>query len=495
MNRSVRRVICLPFCVGVFAGMDGAMAQETKPSFERPAYQGLRYHENWSGLKGQDRLATGDFLDPIKYVPLSDDGDIWASFGGQVRLRIEAWDDFNFGADAAGTAAFAPNDDSFLLSRILLHADAHFGKHVRVFVEGKSSLSTDRDLLGGRRNLDVDQLDLQNGFVDIMFPLGDIGATATLRAGRQEMAFGKQRLVSPLDWTNVRRTFDGFSAIVKTGVWTLTPFWTIPVAVEKYHFNSVRDDQFFTGVYATGRIPSTLVSLDLYWLYLDKDATTFNGIASVPTRFNGTAGDERRHTLGGRIGGKVGNTGLDYDLEGAYQLGELGASDIDAFMVSTQGGYTLADVATTPRFYVGFDYASGDHAAGGDVETFNQLFPLAHAYFGWLDQIGRQNIVSLNPGVTIRPIQRLTIDLAGHLFWRAEGTDGGYSAGGALFRPPGAGLSHEVGSEFDLLIRYQVDRHTEVQFGYSHFVAGDFVEQSGPSKDIDFIYAAVQFTF
>jgi hypothetical protein len=62
-------------------------------------------------------------------------------------------------------------------------------------------------------------------------------------------------------------------------------------------------------------------------------------------------------------------------------------------------------------------------------------------------------------------------------------------------RGPGVGLSDEVGAEIDLLIKFQLDRHTEIVLGYSHFFAGDFIEESGPSDDIDFFYTGVQFTF
>ena len=33
------------------------------------------------------------------------------------------------------------------------------------------------------------------------------GATVTLRGGRQDLLFGAQRLIGPLDWSNTRRTF------------------------------------------------------------------------------------------------------------------------------------------------------------------------------------------------------------------------------------------------------------------------------------------------
>ena len=88
--------------------------------------------------------------------------------------------------------------------------------------------------------------------------------------------------------------------------------------------------------------------------------------------FNGTTGREDRNTIGGRIFGQVADTSFDYDLEGAYQFGEVGAGDIDAFMIAGELGYRLGELSGSPRLHVGFDYASGDESPGGDVETFNQ---------------------------------------------------------------------------------------------------------------------------
>ena len=453
----------------------------SSPEFQRPAFQPLRHREDWSVLRGFDRNTTGGFLDAFKYIPLSNDEQVWVSFGGSARARLESWRDFNFGAPPQ-----AKHDDTYLLTRLLFHADLHVGEHIRVFMEGKSALSTDRELVGGKRTLDVDTLDLQNGFLDLLIPIDDADSMLTLRAGRQELLFGRQRLVSPLDWANTRRTFDGVSGIFQTGDWTLTGFWTQAVPVRKYSFNEPdRQTQFF-GLYAAGKLYDTSLALDLYYLGLLRDDDV---------NFNGTVGHERRHTLGSRIGGKLGTSGFDFDLEGAYQFGDVGPGDIDAFMVAAQLGYTFADIAGTPRVFVGFDYASGDHQPGGDVQTFNQLFPLGHAYFGYIDAIGRQNIIDLSTGLTFKPFERLTFDLHGHFFWRADSDDALYNAGGASVRPGSAGNARYIGAELDLLLRYQLNTYTEVQFGYSHFFTGRFIEQSGPAKDVDFLYASIQFTF
>ncbi len=162
--------------------------------------------------------------------------------------------------------------------------------YVRIFAEGRSAFALDRDLQGGRTTAFVDEFDLMNGFADIMIPLGD-QASATLRDGRQELIFGSQRLVGPGDFTQVPRSFDGGTAIVRIADWTIIPFWAeaVPI-VQKYRFNESTSDHKLFGIFSTGPLHLLPVNLDLYWLGVDNAAATFNG----------TAGREHRQTLGGR---------------------------------------------------------------------------------------------------------------------------------------------------------------------------------------------------
>ncbi len=469
--------------MGIAAGQQTATppaqpAPSSAPAFTPPKFQFLRQNENWLVLRDAPDSAREGFLNQIKYVPLNDDGSIWASFGGHMRGRVENWENFGFGAPAN-------NDETFALWRLLVHGDLHFGKNARVFVEGISALSTDRDLPGGRRTLDVDELDIQQAFADFSFDIND-STRVTLRAGRQAFSFGAQRLVSPLPWANSLRSWDGVTAIINVSGWTVTGFWTQFAPVQKFSFNDPDSGTQFFGVYATGALGFVKgMNADVYVLGLHRDTAAFNG----------TAGREERYTIGGRIFGKTLGGALDYDLEGAFQIGEVGAGDVSAFMVAAQVGYTLADVATKPRLHLGFDYASGDDSPGGDVETFNQLFPLGHAFFGYIDTVGRQNIIDVSSGVTIKPTKKLTVRGDAHFFWRASDSDALFNAGGGVARASAPGASSFVGVELDLTVQYAISRHASGLLGYSRFFAGDFIDDTGANDDIGFLYAQLQYTF
>ena len=50
---------------------------------------------------------------------------------------------------------------------------------------------------------------------------------------------------------------------------------------------------------------------------------------------------------------------FDYDLEGAYQFGTMGAGDIHAFMIASQIGYSRADWKGQPRLFLAGDLGEG----------------------------------------------------------------------------------------------------------------------------------------
>lgn len=444
---------------------------ETPPSPSRkpsPLFQNLRFEEIWPQSGNSGRL---------KHIVLGRDEDLVLSLGGQLRLRGESWSNFSFGSSKS-------QDDEFGLFRLRLHADLQFKSRFRVFVEGKSALAAGRELPGGFRILDVDSADLQNALVDLkILPEAD---RLTLRVGRQELQFGKQRLVSPLDWSNTRpRSFDGARAIVRAGVWRLDAFWTQHVQVRKYALNSSNSGTRFFGAYAAGKLPGLPFDLDLYWLGLTRERSFFGGVG----------GREERHTFGARMGGSL-RPGLDFDFEAARQLGEHGTRDVRAYSITGQLGHRFVNVRTTPRLYIGFDRASGDEDPfDGKVGTFNQLFPLGHAYFGFIDTVARQNAIDWNHGLSFNPVAQVVLSTDFHQFWRASRQDALYDAGGAVVRPGNAGTAKRLGWEIDFTAEYKVNRHSLVTGGLSYFLPGRFIRESGSSERIRFSYLTLQYTF
>src|SRR5215213_4883471 len=174
---------------------------------DRPAFETLRYNEDWSFLR--DKTYRTNLFDPAKYVPLDTNGYWYLSFGGEARLKYERYDQPVFNQTPA-------DREGFLLQRYLLHADLHATRYFRVFGQLQSSLEDFRT--GGPRPADRDDLDLHQAFFDASIPLAGSDAV-TLRAGRQEMAYGSQRLISVRESPNNRLAFDAARVLTRFGEW------------------------------------------------------------------------------------------------------------------------------------------------------------------------------------------------------------------------------------------------------------------------------------
>src|SRR5204862_7154689 len=95
------------------------------------------------------------------------------------------------------------------------------GYYFRIFTQFKSSLEDGRN--GGPRPTDRDDFDLSQAFLDVRLPLSEAGSL-TLRAGRQELAYGSYRLVSSREGPNVHLNFDGAKAILQIAGWRIDAF-------------------------------------------------------------------------------------------------------------------------------------------------------------------------------------------------------------------------------------------------------------------------------
>jgi hypothetical protein len=456
-----------------------------------PAYKNLRFEEDWSKLSAE---GSGSAFDPIKKLAISDGS--WLSFGGSARVRYEHWENFGFAEN---------NDDDFLLHRAFLHTDLHLGPHWRFFFEGRFSDVNHRDLPGAEREaLDFDKGDLWNAFIEAKYPVG--GTQLTVRLGRQELEFGKQRLVSPLDWSNNRRIFEGVLVRVQgtKSPWQLDAFVTRPVIIDgdQLSWNHADDDTLFSGLHFTTKLGAEKkYTLDTY--FFAQNAYD----SAVPT--------QDRYTLGARAAGPIWKN-LTFEAEAAYQFGRrdytgpspfpIGSEDISAWMLTAEATYTFAGASWAPWITAGVDYASGDQdRMDGDSQTFAQLYPLGHAFLGYVDAVGRQNIIDARFSAGAWPIpKKLKIWGDFHWFWRADDDDALYNAGGAVQRAATyvttggrtvvAGDRY-VGAEVDLTMTYQFTRYTTWLLGYGHFFAGEFIDTTGPHEDLDFVYSSFEFKF
>jgi prepilin-type N-terminal cleavage/methylation domain-containing protein len=391
--------------------------------------------------------------------------------GGQLRLRYHH--EIGMGQDVAGpgTRRFEDTVHDFLLTRLRLYTNWKLSDDVRFYVEGIFADVTDDGGTYDPRPIDRNWGDFLNAFVDLR-----ITEDATLRVGRQELLYGEQRLVSPLDWANTRRTFEGVRLLTKQDDWAIDGFFTHFVPVVPNRLDEADYKQPFYGVYATYSGWENEI-WDFYYLGYDNRHP-----GAITANFS-------LHTFGSRVYGSRGD--WLYELEGGVQVGRQSGlgQDHQAGFATAGLGHKFSRHRWTPTVWVYYDYASGDAAGSDSFNRFNHLFPLGHKYLGFIDAVQRSNIESPNVLVTMKPHDKLEFLLWYWHFMSNTASDIVPAIGGTPIQRTD---SKHLGDELDLLLKYNVSPRTNVLFGWSHFWRGNKIDAP---RDADFFYTQWELNF
>jgi len=453
----------------------GTHAEAPRISDVCPKYLLLRYNEDWSCLKKIPvNSPERDFWDQLKYMPFDSDTPGWLTLSLSERNRVESWDNFRFGND----------NDTYDLNLLRVFADMRFSPKARAFIEVKSSLAGRRDLPGGIRNADRDILALQQGFVDLH---PDEDKALTVRMGRFQMAFKNYRIVTVAPWRNTMRTWEGGDIIYKKGEVEIHAFATQFVRVRQKEPNISSPAVEFQGIHSA--LKQKPVGLDLFWYRTYFRNQAFQGPTVATTPF---VAKDNRHTIGARIYHDS-NKYFRGDAVFAYQLGRYGQKDIQAYMAGSSLHYVFSDNQYKPDIYNYVDYASGGSASSNTAHTYFRMFTRGHYHLGYMDYVGRQNILSIAFGTNFKPIRNTTLGVTVLDFQRANLDDALYLNGGAVFRNGTLSQKRNIGEEVDFYLRYKGGRHIRFLAGFSRFYPGGFIKDTGPSNRSQFIYSQVSY--
>lgn len=431
----------------------------------------LRYDEDYSSLKNDTNRSY--WYSRTKFQPLSKNGHTYLSFGGEYRYQY-----FYFKNEGWGKL---PNDkDGYLLSRLLGHADLHVGTSFRTFIQIQTSLANSKI---SSSPVDENPLDIHQVFGDGVIHLSE-GKKLTLRAGRQELSYGSQRLVSPRDGPNNRQSFDALRTIYTTKHFNTDVFFSQYVVSRK----GILDDRFnsgvkFWGIYSVINKVPVIINADLYYFGLQKENATFD---------EGTA-NETRHSVGARLWNKIKR--WEYDFEGVYQFGKFADKHISAWTLSSNTTYTFSTAKFKPSVNLKAELISGDEdSTDQKLNTFNPLFPRG-AYFGYAALIGPSNLIDVHPSVVFDLLPTLKLSLDWDLFKRYSTADGVYGPSGALIFSGKNSNSRSIGDQYSAILFYTPNPFIYFRGEFTWFNAGDFLKQVGPGKDIVFTGVTMQFKF
>lgn len=447
-----RWAACLPLLACTLLPRPAA-AQATE-AWQAPVLTNTRYDEDWSQFADPDKRDE-HWTGPFKYIPAG--GDDWLSTGIELRLRNE-----DFRNNLWGSAE-AP-DDGYLWMRALPYADLHVGAHgpvhARVFVQ---------PIIGYAAGVAPSASPIDQTRLDMLQAFAEIGTgPVTLRAGRQMVSLGTERLIGTRYGPNTPLAFDGLRANialsdqVRVDLLAVKPVLAGPGSLDD-RTSSARS---LWGAYAV------MPGIDLYYLGYRDDIASFLD----------AQGRETRHSIGARLHGQ--RADWHWNVEGVAQFGHFDGQKIRAWTLGTEFGRRLPGLPLSPDATLRFNIVSGDgDAANGTLGTFNALFPKGK-YFGELSPIGPTNIVNLNPRVSADLGGGFSASVAAMAYWRYTRADGIYDIPGNLVRGPGDSTARFIGSQAEIAAAWQATPELELSASASLFDPGAFIRQTGPAPTI-----------
>jgi hypothetical protein len=398
----------------------------------------------------------------------------WVRFGGEYRLRWES---------RSGIGGKEDADDGYILSRLRLDLTFTLGQHWRVFLQGQDSQA-----FGFAAN--PDPVSVENDF-DLRQAYVEYRQRETtgwsVRAGRQEINYGDQRLVGGLNWGNTARSFDAVKIGYSDGRFAVDTFASSVVAIQDGAFDRHLDGQNFYGTHASffKAVPKAELNTYVFW-------KTAPFVADERSRL----GDADTVTFGGRLAGRLSGR-AEYGLELMGQRGSFSGDDIRGSAAHGRFAYALSAGPKAVKLRAEYNYASGDANPGDGVRgTFDQLYPTNFDKYGIVDQIGFRNMHNARFGFAQKPHPKLGIEADYNSYWLAHRRDGLYNAAGALVAriASGAPAAH-VAHEANVLVSYTPRAGVMLGAGYGRWFPGGFWRAATPGAPQNFAYSQVVYRF
>jgi len=393
--------------------------------------------------------------------------------GGKLIIRGNYWR-----LDTLGNMMFAEQ-------HTLLNVKADFTNDVSTFIEldsyGDWGQNFRSNYLTGIDSRGAADVNLYQAYINVK---NLWGTPLSLRVGRQELVFGSEFLLGNNSTMPLGHglSFDAIKLSFANDMFKVDAF---AAKLNETFQNFGKGDVDLYGVYGS-YIGIEDVTLDAYWLMI-QDSTTVDKFIDI-------------HTFGLRGAGTI--SGVDFDLEVAYQLGSVdgqpsacplgfGEADVDYGTIGAHAevGYTF-DMAWQPRPFAKFAYFGG-----GDPDTckwsndrtlpFNRLFS-DQMYSPFLDT--NKNLTNLyfyGLGVQLMPTECVSLKLMGAFLDLDEDNP----------------EVNSYGWQASICGTYHYSEDLAFSAGYAHFIMSDqdkdhwLLDPDVPGPDFDYFWLQTEISF
>ncbi len=411
---------------------------------------------------------------PLASHYLNEELPQWLRFGGEFRSRVE-------GFTGGG---FRPNNtDDYLLTRLRINLTIKPADWLTLFVQGQDSHA-----LWKNQHPEVppfqSRMNLRQAYVELgNTTKGPIG----LRVGRQELAFGEERLIGPSGWLNTPRYFEAARLTLRHGRYRLDAFASSVIVVQDGPYSKAQPPNNLHGLYGgiDKIIPNSTIEPYVLWRLQRNQRTELGRPGNLDYKAGGV-----------RWAGNVPRR-FDYSFEVVREQGALGTDSIGAWGSHLLVGHNFAQPRYKPRVFAEYNYASGDQdPRDGNRGTFDSIYPTGHDRWGLADQIGWRNIHNLRAGIEVSVLKKLVLKSSYHNYWLASATDGLYAPGGALVTRVISGSGgRRVGQEADIQAVWTVRPDIAVVTGYAELIPGRFLKKATPGVGYHYPFLQMTYTF
>ena len=315
----------------------------------------------------------------------------------------------------------------------------------------------------------------------------------TLKAGRQTIVYGNNRIFGPGNWGNSGRyQWDALKTSFKHQRHFIDLLWGGYILHEPEQFSlRHRHNGYGGGCYSHLQLTDDLALEPFYLLKYDRHER----FASEDTDVKG---DLFSHNAGARLSGNI--PALFFDMTLVHQWGDYGKDRLRAWGGHLLLGHRFKGYPLNPSLIFEYSYASGDSDPDdGTVETFIGVFGARDRMYGRMNLFDWSNLHDLQCNLHVEPHKKLKIQVEGHRFWLAQKKDG-WSLNSSLYRDKSGRSGRHVGDELDLIVTWTLPRLWReqpgkiiVMSGYSRFWPGAFAEKVADHVAADWFFTQVNY--
>lgn len=298
--------------------------------------------------------------------------------------------------------------------------------------------------------------------------------------GRQELLYGDELIIGPVNWHNTGRAFDALKLKFKGENYWVDVVYSLLNDQESGAGRGACaapcsfGDHHFMGAYASIDVADWLKELDFYAFY------RLDNVANPPRAHNYVS-------VGTRLKGKANS--WDYRLEATGQYGKSTMTGVNGnqrdYQADVEIGYTWEE-AYNFRFSLEGLMAS---------KNYNQLFPTVHKWLGYADLLGRRNVMSGVAHLSMKPSDKWKLALDAHTIMRLSNSSPLFALNGLTPLGAGASSSKFAGEEIDFTATFQPLSMLSFDAGVSTFIPAGFIKSNVGNDLATFGYLQANLTY